>query len=306
MAIELRHLRYLIAAAESGQLTRAAARLHLAQPALSQSILHVEQEIGTPLFDRHPRGVTLTPAGQVFLEHARAAVASSEAAITAARQTARATADQLVLGFINGGLGPAEPLLNAFAAAHGEIAVMVREVSFAHQVDWLMDGTVDAMVMCPGPPFPEFECIPLSHTAPCVFVAESHRLAPRTELRFADIADETYLQMAEGLPEWWADLWLLTAQRGRRPKTGRHTSGTVNESLAGVLSGEVIVIAPAFFMSPTPIPGVRAIPLLDVDPFDVELVYLRDRAASATRQLAAVARTLTPVEAAVNRQSSRG
>ncbi|MGH2891878.1 MAG: LysR family transcriptional regulator, partial [Solirubrobacteraceae bacterium] len=298
MAIELRHLRYMIAVAESGQLTQAAARLHLAQPALSQSIRQVERELGTPLFDRHPRGVTLTAAGEVFLEHARAAVASSEAALTAARQTARAAADQLVLGFINGGLTLAEPLLNAFGAAHGEIVVVVREVSFAHQVDWLEDGTVDAMVMCPGPPFPKFECIPLSHTAPCVFIAESHRLALRTDLRFVDVADETYLRMAEGVPEWWADLWLLTAQRGRRPKTGRHSSGTVNESLAGVLSGEVVVIAPAFFIPPTPIPGVRAIPLRDVDPIAVELVYLRDRAARPTRQLADVARTLAPVEPA--------
>jgi DNA-binding transcriptional LysR family regulator len=296
MAIELRQFRHVIAVAETGQLTQAAARLHLAQPALSQSIRHAEQELGTPLFDRHPRGVTLTPAGEVFLVHARAAVASSEAAITTARQTARTAVDQLVLGFINGGLGPAEPLINAFGAAHSEIAVVVREVSFAHQVDWLVDGTVDAMVMCPGPPFPEFECIPLSHAVPCVFVAQSHRLASRTELRFADVADETYLRMAEGLPEWWADIWLLTAQRGRRPKTGRHASGTVNESLAAVLSGEVIVIAPAFFNSPTPIPGVSAIPLVDVDPLAVELVYLRDRVTSAVMQLAAVARTLAPVD----------
>ena len=296
MAIELRHLRYVIAVAESGQLTRAAARLHVAQPALSQSILRIEQEISTPLFDRHPRGVTLTPAGEVFLEHARAAVASSEAALTAARQTARAAADQLVLGFLNGGLTIAEPLLNAFGAAHGEIAVVVREVSFAHQVDWLEDGTVDAMVMCPGPPFPKFECIPLSHSSLCVFVAESHRLAGRSEVRFADVDDETYLRNADGLPDWWSDIWWLTAQRGRRPKTGRHSSGTVNESLAGVLSGEVIVVAPTFFIPPTPIPGVRTIPLLDVPSPDVELVYLRDRAARPTRQLADVTRTLGPVE----------
>ena len=296
MAIELRHLRHVIAVADTGQLTQAAARLHIAQPALSQSIRHVEQELGTPLFDRHPRGVTVTPAGEVFVVHARAAVASSEAAITTARQTARTAVDQLVLGFINGGLGPAEPLINAFGAAHAEIAVVVREVSFAQQVDWLVDGTVDAMVMCPGPPFPEFECIPLSYTAPCVFMADSHRLASRTELRFADIADETYLQMAEGLPQWWTDIWLLNAQRGRPPKTGRHASGTVNESLAAVMSGEVIVIAPAFLIPPTPLPGVAAIPLLDIDPIAVELVYLRDRAARATRQLAAVARSLTPCE----------
>lgn len=292
MAIELRQLRYVIAVAETGQLTRAAARLHIAQPALSQSLLRVEREVGTPLFDRHPRGVKPTPAGEAFLEHARAAVAASDAAMTAARQAVRVATDQLVLGFINGGLALAEPVLAAFAAAHPQIQVVLREVSFAGQVDWLLDGTVDAAVLCPGPPSPDFESVTLSHTSMCVFVATRHRLGSRSELRFEDIVDETYLSKAPGLPDWWADIWWLTERRGRRPRTGRHTSGTVNESLAGVLSGEVVVVSPTFFIPPTPIPGVSTIPLVDVEAPDVELVYLRGRATRAVEQLAAVARTL--------------
>jgi DNA-binding transcriptional LysR family regulator len=292
MAIELRHMRYAIAVAETGQLTRAAARLHIAQPALSQSIVRLEREIGTPLFDRHPRGVTPTPAGEAFLEYARAAVASSDAAIASARQTVRTTADQLVLGFMNGVLTPAQPLLSAFAAAHDDINVVVRELSYANQIDSLRDGTVDAAVLCPGPPLPEFESIPISRTSLCVFVSESHHLARRTELRFADITDETFLGVSPGVPDWWVDIWWLTAQRGGRPRTGRHTAGTIHESLAGVLSGEVIVVSPAFFVLDTPIPGVSAIPLVDVNAPAVELVHLRNHTTPATEQLVAVSRTL--------------
>lgn len=293
MAIELRHLRYAVAVAEAGQLSRAAARLHIAQPALSQSILRLEREIGTPLFDRHPRGVTPTAAGDIFLEHARAALVASDAAVSAARRSARTETDQLVLGFL-GGVGLAEALVTAFAIAHPDIELVVREVSFAHQVDWLLDGTVDAAVLCPGPPFPEFQSIPLARTSLCIFVSENHHLASRSEVRYADIADETYLGKAPGLPDWWVDIWWLTAQRGGRPRTSRHTSSTVNESLAGVLSGEVIVVSPTFFIPPVPIPGVRAIPLVDIEAPDVELVYLRKMATRATEQLAATARTLQP------------
>ena len=204
----------------------------------------------------------------------------------------RTTADQLVLGFMNGVLTPAQPLLSAFAAAYDDINVVVRELSFANQIDSLRDGTVDAAVLCPGPPLPEFESIPIGHTSLCVFVSETHHLASRTELRFADIADETYLGVSPGVPDWWVDIWWLTAQRGGPPRTGRHMAGTIHESLAGVLTGEVIVVAPAFFVLDTPIPGVSAIPLVDVNAPDVELVHLRNHTTPATEQLVAVSRTL--------------
>ncbi len=287
-------MRYAIAVADTGQFTRAAARLHIAQPALSQSIVRLEREIGTALFERHPRGVTPTSAGDAFLEHARAAVASSDAAIASARQTVRTTGDQVVLGFMNGVLTPAQALLSAFAAAYDDIKVVVRELSFANQIDSLLDGTVDAAVLCPGPPFPEFESIPIGRTTLCVFVSEGHHLASRTELRFDDITDEIYLGVSPGLPDWWVDIWWLTAQRGGPARTGRHTAGTIHESLAGVLSGEVIVVAPAFFVLDTPIPGVSAIPIVDVNAVAVELVHLRHRATLATARLAAVARTVQP------------
>jgi DNA-binding transcriptional LysR family regulator len=192
----------------------------------------------------------------VFLEHARAALVASEAGIAGARQSLLPDADQLVLGFL-GGVGLAEPLLSAFGTAH-----------------------------------PEFESIPIATTSLCVFVAESHHLGSRAELRYADIADETYLDQAPGVPGWWVDIWWLTERRGRRPKTGRRTAGTVNESLAGVLSGEVIVVTPTFFAPLIAVSGVRAVPLVDVDAPDVELVYLRGRKTHAITQMAGVARTL--------------
>jgi DNA-binding transcriptional LysR family regulator len=290
MAIELRHLRHVIAVAETGQLTRAAARLHIAQPALSQSIARVEREVGSPLFDRHPQGVDLTPAGQAFVEHARHAVKASEAALTAARQQARSATDRLVFGFLDGGPSLADSLLKSFAAAHPDVEVVVQQVSFSRQVDAILDGTVDAAVLCPGPPDPELESISIATPELVVFLADSHRLATRTSLRFADVDEETYLSQAPGIPDWWMDIWWLTKQRGARPKISRHSSRTVNESIAGILTGELIVISPDFFVPPYPIPGITTIPLVDVEAPNVELVYQPQHATRSTQLLAELAR----------------
>src|SRR6266571_8981421 len=83
MPLRLAQLRYLVTAAEEGQMTRAARKLHLAQPALSQAIAQLESELGVELLHRNPRGVTPTEAGEAFLAKARTALAATEdAALT--------------------------------------------------------------------------------------------------------------------------------------------------------------------------------------------------------------------------------
>ena len=72
MSIELHHLRYFVVVAEEGHVSRAAGRLHIAQPSLSAQIRYLEEQLGVQLFLRHPRGMQLTPAGKAFLEPARA------------------------------------------------------------------------------------------------------------------------------------------------------------------------------------------------------------------------------------------
>src|SRR5258708_11308862 len=78
--MEIRHLRYFVAIAEERSFTRAAERLWVAQPGLSTQIRRLETELGVRLFERHTRGVTLTPAGALFLERARVALAAADAA----------------------------------------------------------------------------------------------------------------------------------------------------------------------------------------------------------------------------------
>ena len=143
-------LRYFVTVAEEGQITRAAEKLHIAQPALSQAIASLESELGVRLFDRVARGVTLTRSGELLLEKARLAVnASHEAALTA-EALARAVQGTITFGYA--GLPPWQinpELTEAFAQACPDVAVSTKELPFpfAPASSWLAD--VDVVMVSP-------------------------------------------------------------------------------------------------------------------------------------------------------------
>src|SRR5467141_5029640 len=101
--MELRHLRYFVAVAETKSLTLAAkAKLHTSQPSLSRQIRDLEEEIGVALLTRRARGIELTPAGRVFLDHARSVLSQVETATEAARRIAHPAKPCFVMGFLTG------------------------------------------------------------------------------------------------------------------------------------------------------------------------------------------------------------
>jgi LysR family hca operon transcriptional activator len=101
--MELRHLRYFIAVAETGSLTVAAERrLHTSQPSLSRQIRDLEYQVGVELLTRSARGVELTDAGRAFIDHARLALSQVDAAIDAARRAAQPSKQRFALGFLTG------------------------------------------------------------------------------------------------------------------------------------------------------------------------------------------------------------
>jgi DNA-binding transcriptional LysR family regulator len=115
------HLRYLIAVAEEGQITRAAARLHVAQPALSQAIARLEADLGLQLFERHSRGMRLTLAGETVVAMARRAIDAEEDAIQTAQTLARADRGEVEFGFVGAPPGFDTPgALGRFAREHPE------------------------------------------------------------------------------------------------------------------------------------------------------------------------------------------
>src|SRR5260221_6747520 len=125
ISMELRHLRYFVAVAHEGHITRAAEKLHMQQPPLSQQIRALEREIDAALFVRHPRGVALTDAGRSFLADAEAVLASVDRAADHARRAARGERGRIAVGFTTS--APFHPLV---ARAIREFRVSRPDVSF--------------------------------------------------------------------------------------------------------------------------------------------------------------------------------
>ena len=98
-AVELRHLRYFVAVAETENVSRAALKLHVSQPALSRQIRDLEDEIGFSLLERTAKSVRLTDAGRAFLDNARALLQNADEAVTKARAVARAEPSELHVGY---------------------------------------------------------------------------------------------------------------------------------------------------------------------------------------------------------------
>jgi DNA-binding transcriptional LysR family regulator len=193
--MELRHLRYFVAVAEERHFGRAAARLHIAQPPLSQQIRRFEAELGEPLLYRTTRSVELAPAGEVLLERAREILAAVDAAVDDARRAARGEYGRLAVGFTG---SSTYELLPALAAAlrrelPGVMLDLRGELLTPAQVARLVDGTLDLGLL--RPPVRERELsLEVLRSEPLVAVLpESHRLAESDAVALELLEDEPFV-----------------------------------------------------------------------------------------------------------------
>jgi DNA-binding transcriptional LysR family regulator len=147
--MELRHLRYFLAVAEERHITRAAARLGLQQPPLSQQIHALEKELGVKLFTRVPRGVELTPAGEGFLEDARALLGGVERATSRARAAARGQHGRISIGLTtSASLHPGVTrTLRAYADAHAAVSLDLHANSAAGLTEALLREEVQVAII---------------------------------------------------------------------------------------------------------------------------------------------------------------
>ena len=149
MAIELRHLRQFVAVAEDGHITRAAERLGMQQPPLSQRIKAIETELDVKLFRRKARGVELTEAGRVFFDRARAMIAQYEGSLEATRSAARGEQGRLCVGVMP--TAPFHPfvpfVIRAFRAAFPLVSLTLDECLRKEALERLRDDQMDVAFM---------------------------------------------------------------------------------------------------------------------------------------------------------------
>ncbi|MDK4717301.1 LysR substrate-binding domain-containing protein [Rhizobium sp. CNPSo 4039] len=142
--MELRHLRHFLAVAEELHMGRAAQRLGMAQPPLSQSINRLEKELGVRLFDRANRRLTLTRAGAAFLDEARSSVRHADAATALARSAENGTAGEIRIGFVSAALYEHLPLrLSRLRQSHPDVQPKLLELSTNDQLEALKEGIID-------------------------------------------------------------------------------------------------------------------------------------------------------------------
>ncbi len=196
--MELRHLRYFVAVAEAGSLTVAATqRLHTAQPSLSRQIRDLEHEVGAKLMIRSARGVELTEAGRVFLDHARLALAQVNAACEAARRAARPAKPGFAVGFLTGQevdwLSEVTRLLGADLPG---IEMTVISQNSPELTEGLMHGRLDIAFLRAEPDTPELDYVPVAREDFVVVMPSGHRLAARAAVDVRDLAGEAFIGMS--------------------------------------------------------------------------------------------------------------
>jgi DNA-binding transcriptional LysR family regulator len=274
-------LEYFVAVAEDGQMTRAARRLGIAQPALSQAIAQLEAELGLKLFERHPRGVSLTGAGESLYVKARLAVAASVDAASAARSLVRAEKGAIDFGFLGSPPSLAGRIeLDAFAADHPEIAIRYRELRFPTRdtASWLAEVDVAA---CHVPPAHEAVWTrPVRHERRVALMPAGHPLASRRVLNVADVIAETFVGFDPAVDPSWAGFWSLDDHRGAPPeRVTDDRACNPQEVIAALASGGAITLVPeaAALVLGSLVEGIVMAPVRDAARGQIALVGHVDR-----------------------------
>ncbi len=191
--MELRHLRYFIAVAEEENVTRAAARLHVAQPALSRQIRDLEQALGVALFEHTARTVRLTAAGRHFLEEARGVISRFQQAVHSVREFAHGAEEEFHLGYAPSLTTRILPqALREFQSACPRVCVKLHDLSTGEMLAGLRERTLDAalLVRLRNPAADGLLYDEIARFRPSVALSWSHRLADVEHLGVRDLAGE--------------------------------------------------------------------------------------------------------------------
>ncbi|HEY9621418.1 MAG TPA: LysR substrate-binding domain-containing protein, partial [Crinalium sp.] len=189
--MELRHLRYFMAVAEELHFGRAAERLHMAQPPLSQQIRQLEDELGFSLFHRTKRNVQLTEAGSLFLEGCQKIFEQLDQAIQMGQQASRGEVGKLAIGFVSSAAYNVLPsILQQFHKAFPAIHLALRELTTDQQLQWLRDGRIDVGLLRPPIDDDTFGLTTIFEEPLVVALPETHPLAEQEQISVRSLINE--------------------------------------------------------------------------------------------------------------------
>jgi LysR family hca operon transcriptional activator len=260
--MELRHLRYFIAVAEEGSFSNAAERrLHTAQPSLSRQMRDLEQEIGVKLLERKARGVELTAAGQVFLDHARLVLMQLDSAGEAARRAERPARRGFVVGFLAGQeVVWLSETLRILREEAPDIDVTISSLSSPELANALMQGRMDVALLrhetdTSGLAFKFLLKEPL-----VVILPAAHRLARQKSISPQDLAHETLIAASTKLAPVVRETLKDYAERNGLALNRTYDAENLSAGMSLVASTGAVALLP-FYVTNLLIPGVVARPL---------------------------------------------
>ncbi len=252
--MELRHLRYFAAVARAGSITAAARELGIQQPPLSQQLRDLERELGFALFDRRPRGVSLTPGGAVFLEEAEALLSLVQAGVRRAAGAASGTVGSVRIGLTSSALMHrlAPELLRRFREGFPAVDLSVDEGNAAILSERVSAGQLDAaLIRRPvaersGLAYHELDVEPLLLALPAAHpVAVRAAQAGRDRVRLADLADTPFILVRRpGAPGMYGDLIEACHAAGFAPRVVAEV-GQMLTNVTLVAAGVGVTVVPA-------------------------------------------------------------
>lgn len=293
--MELRHLRYFIAAGELENFRKAAHHLNLAQPALSRQIQLLEQELGYALFERLPRGVCLTEAGRSFLDDARAILDSVETASDQGRRIARGEAGSLRLAMSES--GSVQPVVSiiiaAFRKARPLVELTVMGMDSIYQFEALRAGRLDCGFLYSATAGDKrFHGIEIHQQGVALALPARHPLARRASIRLSDLRTEPMILMARSFNQKFFDeVMAAFTAGGLTPQVVQHVSpGAIVLNLVAAGMGLGLVLEDMPWKIPKalvlrPISGFRV-------QFRLDLVWPRDNHSKVLAEFVECARRM--------------
>jgi DNA-binding transcriptional LysR family regulator len=215
--MELRHFRYFVAVGEEQHFGRAAARLHIAQPALSRQIQDLEKEIGFRLFDRLPRGVRLNAAGTLFLNDVRRVLQDVESAKRRAERVALGKAGTLRIGIATAVSwhGIVADTFGRFRRRQPDVELEVHHLLSVHQIDAVLSGRLDAGFAASMTPWhKDLAHAPIAEDRMMLAVPKGHALARRGRIRLRDLEEVPFIWFQRWVNPAFYDQMMQACARG--------------------------------------------------------------------------------------------
>jgi DNA-binding transcriptional LysR family regulator len=294
--MELRHLKYFVAVAEELHFGRAAKKLHIAQPPLSQQIMNLEHELGVKLFDRTRRSIQLTDAGKYFLNEARQVLSHVERAAETAGRISRGQAGRLTVGFVGSVIHTFLPEgLRTYRERFPDVELVLQELNTAEQMKSLHAGRIDVGFLYVGAQDPALASKTLTQAPLLAVLPTKHALSGRKSLRIRELAQEPFIANTRSSEPVVRDAFIsMCHSAGFSPRITQE-AGQVQTVLGLVASGLGACLLPDFIKNIRR-PGVQYIPLSGSPPrVKLAVVWRNDNSSTLVKSF------LNVIETSANR-----